>query len=114
VVLKAVAARLQAVMREGDTLARMGGDEFVALLTDLSEDPQLEPLIERLLAAASEPVPLATCGLQVTASIGVALHPRDAHDAEALIRRADQAMYEAKLAGRNRWRIAGRSGRSGR
>ncbi|MCL4757871.1 MAG: diguanylate cyclase [Rhodocyclaceae bacterium] len=113
-VLKAVAARLQAVMREGDTLARMGGDEFVALLTDLSEDPQIEPLIERLLAAASEPVPLATCGLQVTASIGVALHPRDAHDAEALIRRADQAMYEAKLAGRNRWRIAGRSGRSGR
>ena len=105
-VLRTIAERLQAALRDGDTLARFGGDEFIALLTDLSDEPQLEPVLERLLAAASQTIEHGGQTLSISTSIGVAFFPRDAHDKEDLIRLADQAMYEAKHAGRNRWRFA--------
>jgi predicted signal transduction protein with EAL and GGDEF domain len=96
-----VAARLKISLREGDTLARLGGDEFVAILTDLDQSKDCEPVLARLLAAASEPVHLQGAQLQVSASIGVTLYPQDGVDAEQLLRHADQAMYLSKQAGKN-------------
>ncbi|RYZ96659.1 MAG: diguanylate cyclase, partial [Moraxellaceae bacterium] len=96
-----LAQRMRAAMREGDTLARIGGDEFVAVLTDLKEISDCEPLLDRLLKAAAEPVIHGDHILEVSASIGVTIYPQDGVDAEHLLRHADQAMYVAKQAGKN-------------
>ena len=98
-----LAQRMKEVLREGDTLARMGGDEFVAVLIDLQDTSTCVPLLGRLLAAAAEPVQTSELSMQVSASLGVTLYPQ-AHDIDAdqLLRQADQAMYQAKLAGKNR------------
>ena len=101
-----VAARMKNALREGDTLARIGGDEFVAVLLDLADDKRCEPMLNRLLAAAAQPVPLGDALLQVSASLGVTFYPQ-ATDvaADQLLRQADQAMYRAKLGGKNRYHI---------
>lgn len=97
-----LAGRMRAALREGDTLARIGGDEFVAVLVDLVDATGSMPVLNRLLAAASEPVQLKTATVQVSASLGVTLYPQDEElDADQLQRQADQAMYQAKLAGKN-------------
>ena len=103
--LIAVAQRLKTALREGDTLARMGGDEFVAVLVDLAGRDDYEPVLARLLRAASDPVRLGDVEMRVSASIGVTLYPQDAVDAEQLLRHADQAMYIAKQAGKNRYHV---------
>lgn len=96
-----VAARLRSALREGDTLARIGGDEFVAILSDLEDSKDCEPVLGRLLSAAAEPITLHHVELQVSASIGVTIYPQDGVDAEQLLRHADQAMYLSKQAGKN-------------
>ena len=101
--LVTVAQRMKQALREGDTLARIGGDEFVALLVDLAHALDCEPVLARLLQAAAAPVTLGDAVLQVSASIGVTLYPHDGADADLLLRHADQAMYLAKQAGRNRY-----------
>ena len=101
--LVTVAQRMKQALREGDTLARIGGDEFVALLVDLAHALDWEPVLARLLQAAAAPVTLGDAVLQVSASIGVTLYPHDGADADLLLRHADQAMYLAKQAGRNRY-----------
>lgn len=93
--------RMKAALREGDTLARIGGDEFVVVLTNLKHAKDCEPLLVRLLQAAAEPVQLDEHRVEVSASIGVTLYPQDGVDAEQLLRHADQAMYLAKQAGKN-------------
>ncbi len=98
-----VTQRMKAALREGDTLARIGGDEFVALLVDLTPPHNHELVVQRLLLAAAEPVSVGGCVLNVSASIGVTLHPHDACDADQLLRHADQAMYQAKQSGKNRY-----------
>ena len=104
--LIAVAHRMRDALREGDTLARIGGDEFVAVLADLRNDQDCSPLLERLLAAASEPVPAPAGELRVSASLGVTFFPQaQAIDADQLMRQADQALYQAKLAGKNRYHV---------
>ena len=104
-----VARRMRESIREGDTLARVGGDEFVALLVDVVSRDDCMPVLERLLTAASAPVNVGGHVLRVSASVGVALCPNDASQAEGLLRLADKAMYAAKVAGRNRccWHEAG-------
>lgn len=98
--------RMKEALREGDTLARMGGDEFVVVLVDLVQPTDCEPVLQRLLEAASAPVAQAGgVPLQVSASIGVALYPQDDADADLLLRHADQAMYLAKQAGKNRYHV---------
>lgn len=97
--------RMKAALREEDTLARVGGDEFVAVLTGMSAAAECESLLERLLAAAAEPVVINNSSLQVSASIGVALFPQDGEHSEQLLRHADQAMYAAKQAGKNRYQL---------
>ncbi len=101
--LIAVAARMKTMLRESDTLARIGGDEFVAVLPDLEQPQDCEPVLERLLRAAAEPVTVGTVVIQVSASIGVAFFPKDGTDADLLVYQADQAMYAAKRAGKNRF-----------
>ena len=104
--LIAIAARMEKALREGDTFARIGGDEFVAVLLDLDTEDTAVPMLNRLLAAASEPVKLSDISLQVSASLGVAFYPQEQEvDADKLLRQADQAMYQAKVAGRNRYHV---------
>jgi diguanylate cyclase (GGDEF)-like protein len=103
--LIALARRMAEALREGDTLARIGGDEFVVVMADLERPQNFDPVVQRLLLAASEPVALGRETLQVSASIGVTLYPGDTVDAEQLLRHADQAMYQAKQAGKNRMAV---------
>ena len=103
--LVVLSQRMKGALRDGDTLARIGGDEFVAVLVDLDQAEDAEPVLERLLQAAAEPVQIAQTALQVSASMGIAVYPRDGAHADLLLRRADQSMYLAKQAGRNRYRF---------
>jgi len=96
-----VSKLMKDALREGDTLARIGGDEFVAVLPDLDKSEDYQQVLERLLLAASMPIKIGEIELQVSASIGVTLYPQDGADADILIRHADQAMYLAKQAGKN-------------
>ncbi len=101
--LVSLAARMKQALRGGDTLARIGGDEFVAVLIDLEKREGSQPMLNRLLHAAAEPVPFGTVQLQVSASLGVTFYPQSVElDADQLLRQADQAMYRAKLSGKNR------------
>ncbi|MBA6328241.1 EAL domain-containing protein [Colwellia sp. MB02u-6] len=98
-----VAKRMKEALREGDTLARIGGDEFIAVMVDLENIEDSEPPLKRLLKAAADPVNLGDAAMQVSASIGVSLYPQDHVDVGLLMRHADQAMYIAKQAGKNRY-----------
>jgi diguanylate cyclase (GGDEF)-like protein/PAS domain S-box-containing protein len=100
-----VSQRMKAALREGDTLARIGGDEFIAVMVDLDNIEESTPILERLLQAASDPVTIGNDVMQVSASIGVTLYPQDGSDADQLMRHADQAMYGAKQTGKNRYRL---------
>lgn len=95
--------RLKGALRDGDTLARLGGDEFVAVLVDLDRAEDAEPVLERMLQAAADQVRVGEALLEVSASMGIAIYPRDGTHADLLLRRADQSMYQAKQAGRNRY-----------
>lgn len=100
-----VAKRLKNCTRAGDTVARLGGDEFVVLFCDLTHETEVEPTVARLMDSVSEPYDL-NVGTKITLSIGITLYPYDtADEPDALIRHADQAMYEAKRSGKNRMRI---------
>jgi diguanylate cyclase (GGDEF)-like protein/PAS domain S-box-containing protein len=104
--LMAVSNRMKQTLRDGDTLARLGGDEFVAVLIDLKDESACLPMLTRLLDAAAEPVLLGDLLLQVSASLGVTFYPQaDEVDADLLLRQSDQAMYQAKMAGKNRYDI---------
>lgn len=100
-----VAHRLSKALREGDTLARIGGDEFVAVLVDLEARGDCIPVLDRLLNAASEAVTLGKEKMQVSASVGVTMYPQNGTDSDQLLRQADQAMYIAKEAGKNRYQF---------
>ncbi|MFY9855752.1 MAG: PAS domain S-box protein, partial [Terracidiphilus sp.] len=104
--LAALASRMKHALREGDTLARLGGDEFVAVLIDLPDLAACLPEMTRLLEAAASAVRCGDLELRVSASLGVTFYPQSEEvDADQLLRQADQAMYQAKLSGRNRYHI---------
>jgi|GEM_PF-4693313 len=100
-ILIIVAQRFQKSIREFDTLARIGGDEFIAVLTNLSEAHDSEVILNQLLTSANTPIILSGNEFNISASIGVTIYPSDSSDGELLLRHADQAMYLAKLAGKN-------------
>ena len=101
-VLQILAQRIKAVIRNHDTLARLGGDEFVAGLFDLQQSHDCEPVLRRMLQAASAPIVIDGKVVQLSASIGVAFFPMHGQELETLIAKADQAMYVSKRAGGNR------------
>ncbi len=103
-VLVEIAERMKREVREGDTVARMGGDEFVLLLTDVDTMFEVEAITKRLLAALAEPIS-SEPPLQVTASAGLTLYPIDGSNPDILLRHADQAMYKAKECGRSTYHI---------
>ena len=100
--LISLAQRMKGVLRDGDTLARIGGDEFVAVLTGLEAARDCEVVLSRLLTVAADAVVIHQTLLRVSASIGVTIFPQDSADSEKLLRHADHAMYQAKQAGKNR------------
>jgi diguanylate cyclase (GGDEF)-like protein len=101
--LRIAAERIRTAVRQGDSLFRMGGDEFTVLLEDLRGPEEAGSVAQRILDAVAEPVQLAHHELFVTASIGIALFPRDDVVEERLVKSADTAMYRAKDLGRNRY-----------
>jgi diguanylate cyclase (GGDEF)-like protein len=101
-VLQTVAQRLSQCLREGDTIARIGGDEFVVSMPDIHSNVNLFQIAKKMLGAISVPIESDGRELHLTASIGIALYPEHGKDAETLIRKADMAMHSAKRLGRNR------------
>jgi diguanylate cyclase (GGDEF)-like protein/PAS domain S-box-containing protein len=99
--LREVATRLSGCLREVDTIARQGGDEFVALLEDVQKPYEVEQVTARMQEVLAEPLAIEGQDVFVTSSIGVALYPRDGEAMSTLIRKADLAMYRAKELGRN-------------
>ena len=104
-VLRTVSQRLLAMLREVDTVARIGGDEFVVLLGDAPTDVQLNAIAVKLLQGLREPIRYQEQMLELGASIGIAAYPDHAQHAVDLLAAADQAMYQAKTAGRNTYRF---------
>jgi diguanylate cyclase (GGDEF)-like protein len=99
--LQQVSVRLAARIRASDTLARTGGDEFTAVISDIRDQHDAEKLAEALIACLGDPFEVEQHTLYAAASIGIALYPQDGTDAESLHRNADRAMYRAKAGGRN-------------
>jgi diguanylate cyclase (GGDEF)-like protein/PAS domain S-box-containing protein len=97
------ARRIQSCVREADTVARMGGDEFTVILSDLSDTPHLERILQGILESLGAVFQLGNEQVYVSASIGITLYPGDATVIEDLFKNADQALYVAKGAGRNRF-----------
>lgn len=103
--LVALADKVRGGLREGDSLARMGGDEFVILLNGLTSLHECENVVERILTTIKTPVEIDSHRFHLSASIGITLFPTDNADADTLLRHADQAMYEAKAAGKAKHRF---------
>ena len=97
------ARRIQSCVREADTVARMGGDEFTVILSELSDTAHLERILQNMLQALEAVFQLGNEQVYVSASIGITLFPGDATAIEDLFKNADQALYVAKGAGRNRF-----------
>jgi diguanylate cyclase (GGDEF)-like protein/PAS domain S-box-containing protein len=102
-VLRKVAARLRAVVREQDTIARQGGDEFIVVMEQLDDPLQARRLAGALIDTLAAPFYYGSHALHLGASIGISLFPNDGDDATTLVKNADAAMYAAKQAGRNRY-----------
>jgi diguanylate cyclase (GGDEF)-like protein/PAS domain S-box-containing protein len=99
--LQAVAERMRLCVRETDTIARQGGDEFVVLLADIEDTAAAGTVADKIIAQASAPFVVDDNEIHIGASIGITLFPNDGNDIETLFRNADLAMYRAKDAGRN-------------
>ena len=105
VLLADLAIRLRECMREGDTLGRMGGDEFVVLIEGYNEDAQLLDVARKVVDTVAQPFNLRGGSHRVTASIGIAAYPQDGDDASELLKNADIAMYGAKEQGKNNFQF---------
>jgi len=103
-VLRQVAARLRSCVRGGDTVARVGGDEFVLLLANLEKD-HVAPLARKILDTVSAPLAVDHHRLSMTTSVGISLFPEDGSDSDALLRNSDIALYRAKERGRNNFQL---------
>ncbi len=103
--LQGVAERLMGLVRDGDTVARVGGDEFTLLLPDVAGPEDTVEVAERILDALRQPWVLNGHEFRITTSIGIAMYPNDGEDVESLLRNADTAMYRAKDGGRDNYKL---------
>jgi diguanylate cyclase (GGDEF)-like protein len=102
--LKAMAERLRSVLREGDTVGRVGGDEFVLILNDQNEEI-IYRAMQRITAKVSEPITIEGKELYVSCSAGISIYPQDGRDVDTLLKNADAAMYRAKEHGRSNFQF---------
>ena len=105
VVLQSIAQTLQGTVRSSDTVARIGGDEFVIVLETLGGRLDARSVADKVLASVAKPVTLQGHTVKTTVSIGISFYPDNSGDAEALVRAADYAMYLAKAEGKNSWQV---------
>ena len=103
--LQKIAEELQECVRSGDTVARLGGDEFVILLAGEAGEDKVLACVQRITAALRKPIVIEGQSLHVTASIGIAIYPKNGQDSTSLIKAADIAMYAAKEQGRNNFQF---------
>jgi diguanylate cyclase (GGDEF)-like protein/PAS domain S-box-containing protein len=101
VVLKTTADRIKATLRETDTVARIGGDEFVVILSNIEEEDYARNIATNLIERISQPIQIMNDDVTVSASIGIAVYPDDGTTAKSLIRLADKTMYRVKISGKN-------------
>jgi diguanylate cyclase (GGDEF)-like protein len=103
--LKAMSERLRTVLREGDTVGRVGGDEFVLILNDQSNEEIIYRAMQRITAKVSEPITIEGKELYVSCSAGISIYPQDGRDVDTLLKNADAAMYRAKDHGRSNFQF---------
>ncbi|MBT6242758.1 MAG: GGDEF domain-containing protein, partial [Rhodospirillaceae bacterium] len=103
--LRKASKRIVSCLRDTDTAARIGGDEFAIILADAYEKETAEAIAGKLLKALSKPFELDSQQASISASIGITVYPHDGEEAESLLRNADHAMYAAKKSGRNAFKI---------
>jgi diguanylate cyclase (GGDEF)-like protein len=114
--LQVLAARMAAALRPNDLLARLGGDEFVLVLEEIPSSGECLPILDQVLSTLEEPVEWNGVPMRVTASIGVTIFPQEGPQglgSDQLLRHADQAMYQAKRLGRNRYVMSHDLGEAG-
>ena len=100
-----VGSELQQCVRANDTVARIGGDEFVAVITDLEDVESIGSVAKKIVERLGERVVIKGAPISIGASVGISIFPDDAEDPEALIREADSAMYEVKSEGKNGYKF---------
>jgi diguanylate cyclase (GGDEF)-like protein len=105
VILQRFAKRLKESLRAADTLARIGGDEFMIILEENKDLTTSKIVANKIITAMQESIVLGDSSLNVSTSIGIAIYPQDAKSAEDLVKHADMAMYKAKEAGRNNFKF---------
>ena len=109
--LEQIAARLVNLVRDGDTVARLGGDEFSIILNDIADPSHIRPLCEKILESINQAVMIDDHELFTSASIGISLFPNHGDSPNALLKKADNAMYRAKRAGKNNYQFYSDEGR---
>ena len=107
--IRAVTERLKGCVREADTLARVGGDEFMLLVPEIADETDAVTVASKTLAGVAEPFQIQGETMSITTSIGIAFYPRDGEDPETLMACADKALYRAKETGKNRYRFCAAS-----
>ena len=105
-VLREIGSRLTACLREMDTVARIGGDEFVVILAEITERQAVELVADKIISLVSMPMRYLGQELSVGASIGISMFPHDGNTSNQMFKQADMAMYEAKKSGKNTYRFS--------
>jgi diguanylate cyclase (GGDEF)-like protein len=106
-VLKVISTRLRGIVRASDTVARVGGDEFLLVMLETSRLGDDTAIAQKILDSFTEPLSIDGHQLHLSISIGIAIYPEDAEDLETLTKKADAAMYYSKGHGRNQFKFFG-------